>query len=438
MNRKTTYTFILLLYLFFLIISCRKPDVIFPDFTIDKPYELSMWSVGDTIDFQITLKTLPVNLIDITIVNTSMMPVSPSISFTVEDNNNVIKGKYIINNMYLETDIYYFRVRVADMQNNITSRFVKIHISEMPLQSIALFILAKHNDNVYNIYRCDTINNCVGILSLNTDYIASAINSRHGYLYVCGRYTGPLAAYDINNEYQLAWKEDALTNPPFPWFEGMSYDGKYLIAGYNDFRVKGFYPDGTTAFVFQLSGILPNTFLRHYNSQQKIYYLIIAGTNHIGTKQYISVHFALTNAQMQYLETDFKILKLLSRNNDDIYLFGNRQEQAVMKIYRISQNYTYEPVLFPGGRLFDAIAVRQGINIISLSGGLFIYNDAYVSLFPYGNFTGGGNLTYDANTDKIYYAKNNTVYVIDYLTQNIEATAVIPDSIVSMHILYNK
>lgn len=420
-------------------LSCRKEEEAEPDFAIDKPWENSQWAVNDTIPFQITLKTeLFISQVKVGVVSMQQIPVTTPEVFEPMENVTVINGKHIINNTTIETGTYYFKVSITNIDNITVNRFVKIYISEMPLRSEAVYVVAKQNSQIMNIYAIDSLPVFENVLQLYTDYSGSDLNSSSGYFYICGRYTGPLAAYDTQNNHALAWKEDALVNPPFPWFEGMSFDGKYIVAGLTDNRIKGFKPDGTLVFVFQLEEYFPRVFLRHNDALQQKDYLVVGASHYLGMSHTISVHYDVSYSSMHFLVTDWEARKMFSKSNDEIYMFGNDSGQGVMKIYSIAQNNTYTLKTLPTGRLSDVIRVRPGIFLISHSQGLFMYNYSYNSLTPYGNFTGEGNLAYDQSTDKIFFAQNKSLYYFSFLNEVPEGSINFADSIMNIHILYNK
>jgi hypothetical protein len=419
--------------------SCKKPDETYPEFTIDKPLENSEWSVFDTIPFQITMKSFrAIKQVQINIVNLNQVPVTSLSVITPEQGQTVISGEHIIDNISLPSGMYYLRVTVYDELNNSTNRFVRIQISEMPLESEALFIVTKKNSSTLHIYRCDELPDCQKVLTLYTDFSASALNSVNGHLYICGRYSGPLAAYDLRNGHELLWKEDAVNSPPFPFFTGMSWDGKYVVAGYHDNRVKGFFPSGMQSFAFILDEFFPEVFLRHYDSQQQKDYLIIGATHFSALANAISVHYDQSYTNMQFLMTTKKVTHMFSKNSNEVYIFGNSGQQGFMEIYSISSNNTYVLKTLPTGKLFDVVPVRPGIFILSHETGLLMYNFGNNSLTPYGSFTEGGSLAYDESSDKIFFGHQNSFSIIDFLTVNIEGNINLADSIMGMHILYNK
>jgi len=422
-----------------LLYSCKKTEETLPDFTIDKPIENSQWAVNDTIQYRITLN-IPheIRQMKAVVVNQSQIPVTGVSITEVTETNALIQGEHVISSQFIESGQYYFKVSVTDNNSNTVSRYVRIYISEIPLESLALYVVTKQNQQVMNVYRSDSLPQIEQVLTLYTDYSGSDICPIQSYFFMCGHHTGPLAAYDINNEHQLVWKEDALVNPPFPWFESMMYDGKFIVAGYTDHRVKGYFPSGNTSFVFQIDELWPRVFLRHYDAQQQKYYFIIGATHFSGMAHTLSVHYDVSYSNMQYLVTTWEAKKMFSKNDNEIYMFGNDNGQAVMKIYSISQNNTYELKIFPTGKLYDVVRVRPGIFIISHVQGLLMYNYSYNSLTPYGDFQGGGNLEYDAVTDNIFFAQQNSLTFFDFLTQNVNGNINLADSIVRMHILYNK
>ena len=422
-----------------MLVSCQKPNDTPPDFTIDKPLENSQWSVYDSIPFTITFKNIKaIKQIQVGIINSSMIPATTSDMFDLEQFATGLSGFHHINKPDLSSGVYYFKVTAYDYDGNSTSRYTRIYISEIPLRSIALYVVAKQNNSTMNIFRVDSVPEYTNVLTLSTDYSGSAISSSSSHFYICGRYTGPLAAYDINQGHQISWQENPILNPPFPYFEAMTFDGQNVVAGYNDNRVKGFHPNGTLSYVFEIDELWPRVFLRHYDHQQQKYLFIVGCTHYTGMAHTISVHYDVSYSNMQFLLTDWEMTKMFSKNYDEIYMFGNEGNQAVMKIYKISENNTYVLKTFPPGKLYDVVRVRQNIFLISHDQGLFMYNYDYNSLTPYGSFDGQGCLEYDAVTDKCFYGRNNSIEIFDFLSGSIEGNINLADSIVKLHILYNK
>jgi hypothetical protein len=439
---RVFHCFYISIILFFALCSqsCKKPEDQFPEFFIEKPFENSQWSVGDTIPFQISMPiAIFVKQVKVQLETMSMQPVAGLVTKDVNEVVQMVKGEYVISDFNLDSGMYYLRISVIDENDNLTNRFVRVFVTEIPLKSEALYIVAKQSNSIINVYRCDSFPEYEKVLTLYTDYSGSAINSLNSIFYICGRHTGPMAAYDIVNNHQLLWKDDAIQSPPFPYFEGMGWDGKNAIAGHTDGRIKAYMLSGNTAYVFLLEDMWPRVFLRHYDAQQQKDYLVIGAAHYLmGMAHVISVHYDVSYANMQFLVTDWEMKKMFSKNSDEIYMFGNQSGQAVMKIYKISQNNTYTVKDLPVGSLSDVIRITPNVFIIAHTQGLFMYNYSYNSLTPYGSFAGGGSLMNDEVSGRIFYAVQGNIQVFDFLTQSIEGNINLADSIIRMHVQYNK
>jgi hypothetical protein len=419
--------------------QCRKEENSLPSFEIIRPFENSQWAVHDTIDFEIANQSsVFIKQVKVCVINSSFVPVTSEDLYELIDNSWDFKGEHIINNSSIETGTHYFRVMMIDKNGNTSTRYSRISISELPLRSEALYVVGRQSNSVYNVYRCDSFPEYAKVLTLNTDFSGSAICSSSDLLYVCGKYTGPLAAYDIDNSHQLLWQEDALLNPPFPWFEGIDFDGRYLTAGYTDNRVKGFLPGGSLQFVFELDEYFPRVFLRHYDDQQQKEYLVIGASHYSGLHHLVSVHYDMSYSNMQFLMTTWEVHSMFSKNYDEIYMFGNESGQAVMKIYKISDNNFYVLKLLPTGKLYDVVRISSGVFLISHDQGVFMYQSSTNSLTPYGMFPGKGTFSYDQVSGKCFYATGGTLTIFDYMSSTVEGNVTFADSIVQMHILFNK
>lgn len=437
MKQICRYLFVLILPI--LLIQCKKEDNVLPDFSIVKPYENSQWSVYDSIPFEISNNsTRIISEVKVCIVNEDYMPVSEQIVYYPSTQPWNYQGVHYINNSNLESGVYFFKVTMLGDNGNSATRYRRIYIDEIPLRSLALIVVAQKSANEIAIYRIDSMQTSTELFSVFSDYSSSELYSKSAFLYLCGRYTGPLAAYDLNNSGALVWKEDALLNPPFPYFEKMNYDGKYIVTGYTDNRVIGRQTGGTQNFVYEMDDFYPRRFLRHYDSMQQKDYLVVGAAHFSGLSWLISVFYDLSYSNMQFLLTDWEPEYMFSTSYDEIYMFGNLGEQGVMRIYKISENNTYTLHTLPTGKLLDVVEIRMGVYLISTEQGLMLYQKEFTSLTPYGSFTPGGKLCYDQDTRKCFYALNDQIEIFDFYTYNPEGTVNLGDSVLQMHILYNK
>jgi len=433
------WTFIFLSSVVLIFVQCKKNEDTLPAFKIIRPFENSQWAVYDTIGFEIhNQSNVFIKQVKVCVLNSSFVPVTSEGLFELTDNSWDFKGTHVIKNSLIQNGTHYFRVIMTDKNDNSSTRYAQITISEIPLRSEALYIVAKQSNSIYNIYRCDSFPQYEKVLTLHTDFSGSAISSQSGVLYVCGKYTGPLAAYDVANGHQLLWQEDALLNPPSPWFEGVEFDGRYLVAGYTDHRVKGFLPGGSLQFVFEMHDYFPKVFLRHYDQQQQKEYLIVGASHFSGLHQLISVHYDMSYSNMQFLKTNWEVHSMFSKNFDEILMFGNESGQGVMKNYKISANNTYVLHLLPTGKLYDVVRISSGVFLISHDQGVSLYRSSTNSLTPYGVFPGKGVFSYDEVTGKCFYAVGGSLTAFDFMSTTVDGNINFADSIVQMHILFNK
>jgi WD40 repeat protein len=422
-----------------LMYSCRKDEVVHAKIVIQSPYEHSTWQYGDSIYCNVSLSSEN-NLKEckICIVNESMQIISKVKVFPLQQKEEHIQGYLDIDNKYIKTGSYYIFVQIWDVNGNYSNSYVKIYISELPLESIAVYIITQPTNNTIEVSTIDSSGMPKVILTAHSDYSGSAICSEHGYLYLCGRSTGPLAAYSLHKDNLLMWKIDAIQNPPFSYFESVDFDGRFVISGLTEHLVKGYTPQGMLNFVFETPEMFPKQFLRHRDVKQNRQFLIIGMSYFMGNATSISVYYNETYYNMQFLIVEWDCVRMFSKDSNEIYVFGNDNNRGFIKVYSIQYNNTYELKSLPGGQISDVVEIQNGTYLIAHESGLFFYQREYNSLTPYGAFDGGGILGYDYSKRICYYAIGNKMRYFSIFDQHITGEIEFLHSIRNIHILYNK
>lgn len=429
---------IILVLLISSFVSCKKPEVVLAEINIISPYENSNWQYADSVFYKVSLSSSSKNILKeckISIVNEKMQLVSVVNLHSLKQKAENIEGFIEIDNKYVKTGFYYLFAQVWDNAANYSSNYVKIYIGELELQSLAVIVVSEVSDKIIEIHKIDSIS--TQISSVYTDYSGSAISSEHALLFICGKNTGPLAAYSLHDN-SLKWKVDAIQNPPFAYYENIYFDGKELMVGLTERIVKAYSPNGTLSSVFQIAEMIPKHFLLHIDKKQNRQYLLVNALYYLGNKSSINVFYKESYHKMQHLVIDWECVEMLSKTDDEIYIFGNKNNNGFIKAYSITDNNTYDVKQLSNGEIFDVAEIQKGVYLISHKSGLFMYNSEYNSLTPYGSFEGGGKLEYDVSMKVCYYAINKKLYSFTIFGQQNINQIQFQHPIKNIHILYNK
>lgn len=399
---------------FIIACSCKKEIDTYLDFQIIQPVENSQWNAGDTIPFEIKLNNqVHIKQARICIVNRNAQPLSTELLIDNRDNKWNYKGKYPISPQIVSSDFYFFRVTLMDQDNNLTTRMVRIHVFVSPPELKSIFVLLRKGNNQYELQRSDSLPLFYTVLQITSDYSNALFNSQHEKFIFCGKQTGPLTIYDINN-FQILWQEQPLLNPPFDYFENIDYDGEHLIVGYTDSRIKGYTLTGIQKFAFQVPQIQPYLFFRH-TYQPTMFDLFFICGRYIGQiHHYFGVFSYYSFIQQQYHSILWKPLRIFAKSNAELVIIGNNGNNGVIYEFNIPQNVFTHRVTMPAGKFYDAIQMAPHTYAISHDNGIYIYNAVNFSINTFTSMPGGGVFVYEANHKHMYYAINQILYRISY------------------------
>jgi len=154
----------------------------------------------------------------------------------------------------------------------------------------------------------------------------------------------------------------------------------------------------------------------------------------------LSVFYSATGAQIQSHAIDYKIVKIFPKNSKELVVFGNKNGEAVVKVYYLEDNTFWEPRTLDALPLSDAIQLNTETYLYLQNGHLIKFDLTHAWIFDLGLIQSNPNYS-TMKFDKL----NSVIYLSDYL----KITAIYypslsyinsynaPDSIMNFRIVYN-
>jgi len=416
-----------------LIFSCKKDkDETPPVITISNPHDNQQYTALDTV-WVLTAIADETSLqqIEITLTDINKIPVLSTVVITPETNSITLTIPYVLDDINLASGSYYIWIRASD-GTNIHDKFRSISINEVPKELKYVYLFTFGNSTTVHALRKSPTGNPQQLFDINGDFTGSAISSKFQKFFTCGKITGNLNAYNIVDN-EESWSVPVISNPPFTYFENVSCYNDIIYVSFYDGYIKGYNNNGTiTITANSPAGSYP-TVIAAGDNYLYADHAMISGSSRIFGEYYIT-----TGILKQQITTNYEIVKIFEKDNDNVFLFANQNGQGILRLYNITDNGTWEPHTMPAGQIHDALQIDGNAYLIALDDGIYKYQYANNSLTAYLPGVYAITLKYDVLNSEVYINTGTQINVYDYSTHTLINTIPSADPILDFQFLYNK
>lgn len=427
MGRIITFLVFSVAFLF----SCKKETAPPPVIEIFSPSHLSGWSVGDSIHVVANVQSsIDLEYIEINLLNTDLINVNPVLSILPNGSNFSINEYYSISNSNIESGQYYLMIEASN--GDATERkYVNISLSSIPKRSLALIAYGYETGLQTHIYKVDSLLQSQQFKELNGDFAGGAVNSENQNIYSIGKYTGSFFSIDassgaINNEIP------AIINPPFPYFNCISYQNKDLLLGLYEGYINGYYGNGNLKFSYLVSLFRPEK-LKYDGT-----YILGSFQYHTGGAKAFGVIYEISGMVKDIVFTSFDVVDFFRVSGELVLVFANNGTQS--EVYTLNTNTLIFTQIgsFDSGNIYSATDCGNNTFVLSHNNGLVAYN--YNSNTSSDFYLGAKNgiLTFDEVDERLYLSSGKEIYSYTWPGAVESGPLVMPDSIRDIHILYNR
>lgn len=425
------YRFSVLIFFLLIIVGCTPDEEVFPSIEVEQPSDHEHYSFGDTMHVKARVYSdEPINWVEVTLLNQQFIPVCPSQSIYPEEADSYISMDYIIDNPEIENGLHYLLIEAQDKSGS-TKKFVSLDLNGLALRSIALITIIRNGTNQQAFLKIDSLLavNQVGIH--NGDYSSSAINSKQSLLYINGRYTGSLSAFDLNSG-ETVWNIPAILNPPFSFFEQMIFQDNIVVEGYTDGKIMGMTGSGSPRYQFVIQQFIPKSLLRHYGM------LIVEQLYYTGAGTVISAYYENSGSQKCWIGIDYDIITMFSENEEKVIIFGNDETGGISARLDLFNDISYELTTFGSNTIYSCIQIDNYNYLISTMNGIMRYNPMNGQSVFFESGVHPGTMCYDKVDNVLYIAYDKTIDFYNQSTTQFLGSINLADTIRDIHIQYNK
>ncbi len=415
-------------------LSCKKDDAPTtpPSITIQLPVENTVHNVFDAVPVQFLvqdndrLTSVVVSLMDL-----NSQPVLAGVDVTPSSNPATVTMSYYLNDIHIASGYYFIKVSASDgTTTNIAIR--RIYVNEAPRMLRNAYYVTLPTPSTRNIFKIDSLQNPVLAGTYAGDHSQSCISSWYQDLHTIGYMNGDL--YAINLEDNVTnWSVNCLTSAD-PYFTDVHVNGKNSYLSFYDGRLKGYLVDGTIIMSASVqAGYYPRRIFKHD------IYLAASIKEIISPARKLVLFNAATGAGYQETALSQDVVEMYTKDNDNMFCFGNDAGQGKFEIYQLSSNAFWTPYTCPAGSILSVAQVDANTYLIGHSNGTvykYQYNiNSLTTLIP---GVTASCLRFDDVNLHVYVAEGVTVKRYLYSTGTLINTVNASGTVADLELLFNK
>ncbi|MGQ0826814.1 MAG: Ig-like domain-containing protein [Bacteroidota bacterium] len=431
-NKAVLFFFLFsILYLF----SCKKDtDDFGPVVTISSPSENQFFNVNDVIRVKASVsdETKITNL-SIRLVDANRNTAHISIGAPVSSPSATINAYYPLDNIHLESGIYYILITASDGKND-SHTYRKIYIEGIPRVVKKVFVASSNSTSQTNFSYIDSaFTSLTSYKNFSGDYIGSSVSGYYQQVYMCGNYTGSFTGIKLSDN-TLRFNISPIVSSS-PYFTGLYNTDKENYVAQYDGLIRGYGFEGNIIFN---ANATDTYYTKHMCFNNK--YMIAEEKNKTSALRNLITYYP-TGAGQQTCSLNQDVVAFCEKDNDEVFVFGNSSGQGVIQLFDRSNNNLWNP--YPSslnpGTILSAVKIDNDTYLIGHSNGT-IYKYTYQNPSVTAYLTGytAIQLKYDLADNQIYIAEANRISILDYPSTTLINSLNSTETVLDIHLLYNR
>ena len=416
-------------FVLILLTGCVKeyPDRV-PEINIYSPVKNQVFNVSDTIlvSGKVWADKMLVS-IKVVLTDQNFQPVHKAFYLYPTSNNFILDLFYPLDNLNLGGGKHYLQIRAED-GINYRNFYQEVYLVELPWYLKQVIVLTKPQSSVINIQGINSGDEIEQIASITGDYAASEISSENRQLYIAGKNTLNLLAFDLT-EQTVAWQKP--TVQPFPMhFDNSLYFDNILFVSFNYDHILGYHADGSVIF---------NSSTEETDAPARIFRtgnFVLADFQKKNIEPpFIKTMYYSTGVEKQRIQTFFKVVEFHPLASNNLVITANNENYGLILTYKIDQNLLFTEKTLPK-KISCSVAIDENSFLIGTDESVFHYNPNQNQLSELLVDQGAERLVFEHQTERVFIAKGNQVLVYLYPQMQYQKTFPFSDTILNLHLQY--
>ncbi len=353
----------------------------------------------------------------------------PDIIFYPANRSFSLDLKYPVNDILLENGDYLLQIKAYDGINTARS-FINLYLDEVPKKLEKIIGIVTNGDQV--LVRSIDSSSVTTLIELPDDYAASALNSRFQQLYFAGRNTINLQAFDLTSQ-AICWEEGPMIQLPFHHPRCLSIDDKLLFVSFQKGIIRAYDHLGLVKFDTPITDVAEPARIHRHDD------IVIADLKErSGHRRFIMTYYFASGDRKDSLLSNVEVVEFISKNPDFVYVIGNQSSNGYFGIYDVLKNKLSAFSDFQGGVIFSASVIDEDNFLIGSESGVYWYNGSNNSLVQWLPGVLGFVIRYDELSGQVFISTGTKIAVYNFPNGNLSHSIPVGDSIINLHLLYNK
>ncbi|MBI2269052.1 MAG: hypothetical protein HYU69_01705 [Bacteroidetes bacterium] len=421
--------------LMMLLIQCKKDsDIVPPVVKILSPYENQIFSVYDIFTIKADISDdKQLTSVNIKLLNEQQAIMQVPVTFTASGKKLALDRKYELYDIHLPTGYYYLRIEATDGVNSGVG-YLKIFIHEAPTFRTGIYAITR-SSSLLNIVKIDSSFNALNKLSYTSDYAGSGISSYYRCLYVSGNYTGAIKGIDLESN-TVKWLVDPVISGD-PCFTSLYNKGDRNYVSYYSGFVKAYdhYGISTYETLPVPAGFYPIKVVENGS------HVLVEVKDKSGPTKKLVTYLSATGLGIQEIYMYRDVVDYLMKNSNEVFVFSNNSGQGTMEVYDIANNSFFSPHALNTGKIWSAVQIDADNYLIGHDDGIiYRYQYSQNSLTTLVSGVKAYRMRYDVVNNQLIVAQAKDVKLYTYSPSvtTLDNTVALADSILDIHILFNK
>lgn len=416
-------------------IGCKKDkDTVPPIVTITSPYDNQMFNVYETFTIKAELtddkKLVSVN---IKLVNEQQAVMQSPVEFAISGKEYSLNIQYELYDVHLPNGNYYLRIEASDGESTGVG-YMKIYIHETPTFRKSIYAITQ-SASMLNVVKIDSSLSLINKLSFTSDYSGSVLSSYYQYLFVSGIYSGGFSGIDVERG-NIKWSVPP-TNTGNPDFTSLTSANEKYYLSYFSGNVRAYNYSGRVDYQTQQmqDGYYPAKVIKNGD------YVLVETKEKISSTKKLITCLANTGLAIREKQIQGDVVEFINKSISEVVLFSNNNGQGEMSVFNILSNSLFSPHTIPVGEILSALQIDADNFLIGHANGtIYRYEYSNSSLTTLMTGVMPYKMTYDVINNQLIVAEAKTIQLFNYspALTTLDNTVALTDSILNVHVLFNK
>ena len=432
--KSNTNLFVYLILIIFLYSCEKKNEIDIPTVLFLKPYENQHYVVGDTVPIIFDVTSISnITAIQITLVNEALTPVSENYQLNQLLGKTIgrVKFELIIDDLFMLSGNYFIKVLVKNKRET-KYKYQKVSISNLDRKLLGVALISKQ-PNLINVWNYDLNYQKTLVKTMIGDYGGSKYLPFHNRMALSGKIKGSYTIWNYITG-DTVYHQNALPNPPFPYFTGAASIDHYLVCQY--------YAGGFDLIDYK--GNISNSI----NTTQDFYPVDIfdIGKNfisieyHIGsTEKRLVAHVGSTGMNYSYNILKGPVVKAFPFSENYFMMFSNYYGTGQIRKYYWNAGPT-KPISYSGDEFIDVAQIGVKDYLLLTANNVLWYQYEKSSITSMINISNLDviKVLYESVSQTIWIVDKQGFSIYSYPSGNLISDHRVNEEVLNLHLIYNR